>query len=267
MKKTISFILLYCIILSDVSGKVDVSQKLKAVLIVGYQEDLTKNAIKDMDKIAKLLENNGVFVFKFYNKDAIWDNIIIAAKECHFFIYSGHGSKSGKNGSVGGICVDSTISTSKLMSTLELKDDALVVLKSVCYATGSSANDNIEICIKKAKERVYNYAYPFFKIGASAYYANNFRGGVYCFLNDFLNGNSLKKSYVNSTEIFTNIEFEEAFPNEDVMLYSIASSPNEGDAIRTTYINGIEKVERVKSHKKYDIVYVGYSDFSLNNMK
>ncbi len=50
---------------------------------------------------------------------------------------------------------------------------------------GSSAGDNGDIGGKKALKRVSDYSKPFLKIGASAYYANNFGEGCLSFLNDF----------------------------------------------------------------------------------
>ena len=236
---------------------------LKAILIVGHQEDGTANAIKYMDKIADIFLENKVSVHKFYDYKANWDEIIEKAKECSFFVYSGHGSNMGENGNVGGICINSMISSSELIDQLRLKEDALVIFKSVCNGAGSSAGDDNDIGITEAKKRVSYYAYPFFEIGASAYYANNFGDGVYNFLTDFLSGVTLKQSYLNSTKKWTNVEFEEVFSRDTSKFFSIASTPGGGTGTRTSYTNGVKKVEQVEVIKGYSISYVGKPGFSI----
>ncbi len=239
---------------------------LKAILIVGHQEDGTGKAIKDMDKIADLFVENGVAIHKFYDDKANWPQIIETAKECNFFVYSGHGSNRGEHGNVGGICINSTVSSSEIINKLRLKKHALVLFKSVCNGAGSSASDEQDIGINEAKKRVTYYAYPFFEIGASAYYANNFGNGVYHFLIDFLKGLTVKQSYLNSTQIWTNVEFEEKFSRDNTKSISIASTPGGGTATRTTYINGVKKEQEIKSPKGYKIAYVGSAGFSILNM-
>lgn len=241
--------------------------KLKALLIVGHQEDGTKSAIEKMDKIAKLFSENGIKVYKFYNDNANWNEIIKVSKYCNFLVYSGHGSTMGENGNVGGICISSMISTDELLKDLRLKENALVIFKSVCNGAGSSAGDNHDIGIAEAKKRVTYYAYPFFEIGASAYYANNFGDGVYHFLNDFLSGTTLRQAYLTSTKTWTKIEIEETFSRDDTKFISIASTPGGRMATVTTYTNGVKKVEKVKDPKGYKIAYVGNPGFSINDMK
>jgi hypothetical protein len=242
------------------------SKDLKAILIVGHQEDRTKGAIEKMDEIANLFLKKGVLVYKFYDKKADWNEIIKVAKNCNFLLYSGHGSTMGKDGNVGGICINSMISSFELMKNLRLKENALVIFKSVCNGAGSSAGDDNDIGITEAKKRVAYYAYPFFEIGASAYYANNFGNGVYDFLDDFLSGITLKQAYLNSTKTWTNVEFEEVFSRDNTKSFSIASRPGGGTATRTTYTNGVKKVEQVKSPKGYKIAYVGKIGFSIIDM-
>jgi hypothetical protein len=239
---------------------------LKAILIVGHQEDGTGKAIKDMDKIADLFVENGVAIHKFYDDKANWDQIIETAKECNFLVYSGHGSNRGEDGNAGGLCINSRVSSAELMNKLRLKKNAIVLFKSVCNGAGSSASDEQDIGITEAKKRVTYYAYPFFETGASAYYANNFGNGVYHFLMDFLKGLSVQQSYLNSTQIWTNVELEEVFSRDSTKSISIASTPGGGTATRTTYINGVKKEQEIKSPKGYKIAYVGKADFSILNM-
>lgn len=243
-----------------------IPKDLQAILIVGHQEDGTGRAIDNMDNVADVFLANGVSVHKFYDDQANWDRIVETAKDCSFLVYSGHGSNMGENKNVGGLCISSMVSSHELMSELRLKNNALVIFKSVCNGAGSSAGDDNDIGLAEAKKRVTYYAYPFFEIGAAAYYANNFGNGVCDFLTDFLSGVTLKQSYVNSTSIWTDIEFEEEFSRDQTKSFSIASTPGGGTSIRTTYTNGVKKVEEVKSPKGYDIAYVGRKTFSVLNM-
>jgi hypothetical protein len=270
MQKLLIILFLICAcLLNSVSthAQKDHSVKLKAILIVGHQEDGTKEAISDMDKIADLFTQNGVFVYKYYDNDANWNEIINVSKSCSFFVYSGHGSRMGKNGNAGGICINPTISTSELIASLRLRDNSLVIFKSVCFGAGSSAGDDNDIGIVEAKKRVSSYSYPFFKVGASGYYANNYGNGAYNFLSDFLSGITLKQAYLNSAKIWADVEFEAPFPGYKGKSFSIASTQGGRTATRTTYSNGVKKVEEVKSSKGYGIAYVGNSEFSIKEMR
>lgn len=239
-------------------------KNLKAILIVGHQESITKMAIENMNKIANLFSEKGVVVYKFYDEKADWNQIIKVAKNCNFFIYSGHGSRMGENGNAGGICINSMVSSSELMKTLRLKENALVVFQSVCNGAGSSASDEFDIGIAEAKKRVTYYAYPFFEVGASAYYANNFWNGAYDFLKDFLSGITLKESYLNSKTNWTNVEFEEAFSKDKTKSFSIASVPESQTS--TSYTNDNKKIKKTKLPKDYLVAYVGKPGFSIIDM-
>lgn len=269
MNKTVaaSLFLLFIVFGLAVHGQNNPAAGLKALLVVGYQEDQTPAAIQSMNKIADLLKSHGVLVYKFYDKEADWNKIIAVSPECSFFIYSGHGSTMGPNGNVGGLCIKTMISTKELVSQLKLKTNALVLFQSVCYGAGSTAGDDEDIGIEEAKNRVRNYASPFFEVGATAYYANNFENGVFNFLKDFLSGTKLSTIYRKSTENWTTIEFEEPYSAEETKFFSIASSKGGGTAIRTTYINGVKKVEEVKSPKSYEIACIGEPGFNIRIMK
>jgi|SaaInl3SG_22_DNA_1037383.scaffolds.fasta_scaffold08440_3 hypothetical protein len=244
-----------------------IPKDLQAILIVGHQEDGTGRAMDNMDKVADVFLANGVSVHKFYDDQANWNQIVETAKDCSFLVYSGHGSNMGENKNVGGLCVNSMVSSYELMSELRLKENALVVFKSVCNGAGSSAGDDYDIGLTEAKKRVTYYAYPFFEIGAAAYYANNFGNGVCDFLSEFLSGVTLKQSYLNSASTWTDVEFEEEFSRDATKLISIASRPGGGTSTRTTYTNGVKKVEQVKSPKGYSIAYVGGATYSIFDLE
>jgi hypothetical protein len=239
---------------------------LKAILVVGHQEDGTEKAIQEMDKIADLFVSRGITVSRFYDERAIWSDIVTASKEASFFVYSGHGTTLGENNNYGGLCVKSFVSSSMLMQNLRLKKNAVVLFQSVCGGAGSSAGDDGDIGVAEAKNRVVHYSYPFFNVGASVYYANNFKNGVYTFLDAFLSGKKIREIYLDIAQKWTTIDFEEAYQRDNSKNISIASSKGGGYATRITYTNGVRQEEKILSSKSYDIAYVGKADISIRDL-
>lgn len=246
------------------------STPLQALLIIGYEPfgEISQSKIKGMNEIAALLQQHDIVVHQYYHTEATWDNIVAKAKQCHILIYSGHGSWLGQDGKAGGLCLNpSSVSTAKILEELQLQDNALVIFKSVCMGAGSSAGDDDDIGIQEARERVRHYANPFFQIGAAAYYANNYKRGTLKFLSDFLDGVPLQEAYQTSTKLWTTIEFEVPFEYDTTKMFSIASSPGGGTAVRTTYINGVKTVEKIPNPKNYSIAYVGAPVYSIRHLK
>lgn len=243
------------------------TSSLKAVLVVGHQEDGTQKAMAQMDKIADFFLSKGVKVSRFYDDNAIWSDIVASSSDASFFVYSGHGSTLGENNNYGGLCVKSMVSSSELMQKLRLKKNAVVLFQSVCGGAGSSAGDDGDIGIAEAKNRVTHYAYPFFKIGASMYYANNYQDGVYDFLDAFFSGKKLREIYQDIAQEWTKIDVEETYQRDQSKYIGVASSKGGGFATRVTYTNGVRKEERIPSAKSYDIAYVGSADFSIRDLQ
>jgi hypothetical protein len=261
------FILIICSLFQ--SNTIQAQQKyvsLKALLIVGHQEDGTSSAISDMNKIAAVFEQHGIQVYKFYDSKASWGEIKSIAPNCNFLVYSGHGSTLGENGESGGLCINQMISTSQMLNELRLKPNSLILFKSVCMGAGSSAGDEGDIGLTEALKRVTSYASPFFKIGASAYYANNYGGGVEGFLQNFLNNESLQNCFTQSAELWTDIECDKSFTKDAAKRIGIASSAGGGTSTVTTYHNGVKTVKEVETAKSYDIAYVGAAGFSISAM-
>jgi hypothetical protein len=263
----------------------DSFSSLKAVLIVGPQEDGTASAIESMNTMAALFKSHGVKVLCFYNKNADWNKIKEASKEANFFVYSGHGSTMGEGGKTGGLCLTSMISSKEIINELKLKNNAVVIFKSVCGGAGSSADDNGDIGINEALQRVTDYAQPFFRIGASCYFANNVEDGCLLFLNKFFSGNGVGDCFKESTKTATlttitngvktveqivpegtKIEVSKEFRYDKNKQISIASSDWGGTVTRTSYTNGVKKVEQIPSSKDYDIAYVANPDFTINDL-
>jgi len=244
--KLVLFASIFCVLSTIQQSN---AQSKYALLLVGHQEDGTTSAIHEMNKIADLFQANGIGVYKFYDYNANWEEVKRVASECSFLVYSGHGSNLGIQGQVGGLIINPSVSTEKLMSELRLKNNSLILFKSVCYGA------------------VTEYAYPFFEIGAAAYYANNYQNGVYNFLTDFFKGKTIKDAFVNSASTWTDIEFDVPFNRYTNKNISIASSAGGGMATRITYTNGVKKVETVPSPKSYSIAYVGDPNFSINDQR
>ncbi|MFM7730210.1 MAG: hypothetical protein ACKO6L_04145 [Flavobacteriales bacterium] len=240
---------------------------LKALLIVGSQEDGTQSSMEGMDDIADLFKEHGIQVYRFYDQQADWEAITRVAPECSFLVYDGHGSTMGDGGKAGGLCINTMVSSSRIRESLRLHAHALVMFQSVCYGAGSSASDDDDIGILEAKDRVSNYAQTFLDVGADGYYANNYVGGVYFFLQDFLEGISLKEAYQQSVHSYSHIEFEDISKGQPRSYFSIASSPGGGYATRTTYTNGVKKVEQIPSVKDYDIACMGTLDLDVRDLK
>ncbi len=243
------------------------AQGLRAILIVGHQEEGTQKAIRAMNEIADLFETNGVQVYKFYDDQANWQDIVSYARNCNFLVYSGHGSTMGTAKNAGGICISSMVPTAQLIRELRLQPNALVVFKSVCYGAGSSAGDDYDIGLSEAKKRVYHYAYPFFDIGAMGYYADNWGNGAKDFIQAFLAGGHLKDIYYKQAVKWNNIESEDPFDGYYGKRISISSSDNGGISTRTTYVNGVKSVEQIRSPKSYDAAFAGNPDFSIFDMR
>lgn len=240
---------------------------LKAILVVGHQEDGTARAVTEMDKIARLFTDHGVTVEKFYDRKAIWKEVVKASAGANFFVYSGHGTTLGGQNRSGGLCVEPTVSALTMQAELKLADQALVVFQSVCMGAGSSAGDESDIGPDEAEKRVGDYAYPFFSCGAAAYYATNYIGGALEFLSGFLNGDALGDGYKRSASGWTEIEFEKPYDRDPVKSISVASRPGGGTTTLITYTNGKRSSRQIPVVKGYNIAYVGEPGFSVKSMK
>lgn len=241
---------------------------LKAVLVVGPQEDGTTGAITTMNKMATFLRSQSVSVQCFYNEKAIWENIVSASNGAHFFIYSGHGSRMGGGGRAGGLCLAASniVSSDKIEAELKLAKNAMVLFSSVCNGAGSSASDVADIGIEEATKRVTDYARPFFKMGIGCYYANNLGDGCLDFLKDFFDGKPVKECFTNSASTWCKIEKASPTSVGVGLEISIASTNWGGISTVTTYENGVKKEKQVPSIKEYDIAYVGNPAFTLKNI-
>ncbi len=237
---------------------------MRAVLVVGHQEDGTSAAISEMDKIANFLRARSVKVETFYDAKADWANISKAANGANFFLYSGHGGHFGEGGTWGGLSVTDIVHGQDI-EKLRFAPHALVLFQSVCGGAGSSADDEGDIGIKEAEKRVREYSSSFFKAGAGAYFAVNTTGGGLEVLQTMFTGKTLQDGYAKTCQHFYKVEFTRPFKNN--LEISLASSDWGGTVTRTTYTNGKKTVEEIPSSKNYSVAFIAPANFSLQNMR
>jgi hypothetical protein len=242
------------------------ADQLRAVIIVGDQQDGTVSAIKEMEEIHSFFKSKNVIVKTFYHPKTSWKDIVKASKDASFFVYSGHGM-SWPDGKYGGLDLDKAISSKDIMNGLKLKANAIVIFKSVCGGAGSSASDDGDIGIKKAIERVSDYSRPFLNIGVSAYYANNFGEGCLSFLNDFFEGKTMKECFDNSIGWSAKLEIDQKYKYDRIKSIGLASCDWGGTVTKTSYIKGVKSVREVPATKDYDIAYVANSRYNLSTLK
>ena len=257
---------LLCILLSLPFISYSQADQLRAVIIVGDQQDGTMNAIEDMENIHTLFKSKNVIVKTFYHPKTSWKDIVKASKDASFFVYSGHGM-SWPDGKYGGLDLNEAISSEDIVNDLKLRSNAIVIFKSVCGGAGSSASDDGDIGIKKAIERVSDYSKPFLNIGASAYYADNFGEGCISFLNIFFEGKTIKECFGNSIGWLAKFEIEKNYKFDKRKSIGLASSDWGGTVTKTSYINGVKSVREVPATKDYNIAYVANPSYSISILK
>lgn len=235
--------------------------KLKAVVVVGTDLIGETEGIESSEEIAVFLEEKGVEVHRFFVEDSNWDDIKKAANGAHFFVYRGHGGRSG--GKAGGLYLTTTVSNETIRQELKLHRNAVVVFLSVCNGAGSSATDDGDIGIEEAKKRVTSYAHPFVDIGASCYYANNLGSGGLNFLKDFFDGKTLDECYETSTATWVEVEMNETYTHDTSKNISIASADWGGFSTVTTIVDGKKVSKKVPASKHYSIAFVGDGEFSI----
>lgn len=242
------------------------ADQLRAVIIVGDQQDGTFNAIEDMENIHTFFKSKNVIVKTFYHPKTSWKDIVKESKDASFFVYSGHGM-SWPDGKYGGLDLNEAISSEDIVNDLKLRSNAIVIFKSVCGGAGSSASDDGDIGIKKAIERVSDYSKPFLNIGASAYYADNFGEGCLSFLHIFFEGKTIKECFDNSIGWSAKLEVDQNYKYDRSKSIGVASSDWGGTITKISYINGVKSVREVPATKDYDIAYVANSRYNISTLK
>ena len=265
--KTILF-LIFCIstfFLGFTQNSSSSNQK-EAVLIVGDQSPAEYKT--RMEELAVILEAHKYKVHRFYSPNNKWVDIKKAALNASFFIYNGHGTHLGLNGGYGGLVIQEFISAQRIIDELKFNRNPVVIYQSACGGAGSSALDKAEIGIVEASKRVAETAKPFLTIGASAYYADNYYGGVNNFLELFLSGKPLGEVYSEIASEWTNIEVNRALNDADLApnLFLGVSSTGSGKKEVINTVNGKQVKRYVNEPKEYDIAFIGPNDLTISEI-
>jgi len=242
----------------------DSLKRIKVVIVVGPVEESTKEFIDEKKELANFLRAYGVQVKEYYHPNANWADVKAESKGAHIFIYSGHGSTVGENGCSGGLCLTDGITSAGDMSNgLELNKNALILFNHVCRGAGSSASDDGDIGKIEAAKRVTDYSYPFIQKGAGCYYANNTNGALQPFLERFFNKmpvSSIWKEVSGSKKIV----IDQKYKYDKRFQIALGADDDTGTTFtRTTTINGVKKVEKIKGSISYDAAIVGIPQFTV----
>ncbi len=261
-----AMVLLCFLVLLGNFGTSAFGQHRKALIVNG--PDGMLEAIEAQNLI-QLMQSSGYEVGYLAGRSATWEKVKSAAQGVHILIYSGHGSILGYDGT-GGLCLhasngDGIVSSQTLETSIQLAPNALVLFKSVCRGAGSSAGDNGDIGIREATTRVAAYARPFFTMGASAYYADNYSDGIEGFLELMLQGYTMNEAYKVQVEFWNEIVYEGKLSYAPQMNIGISKSSYSGDAIRTIESGGQTITERIEVEASYDVAFAGRSEYRLTS--
>lgn len=228
----------------------------KAVLVVGPCEDITAVDIAESKRIARLLRNRGISVHEFYHPQADWKAITKATSGADLFVYMGHGTTMGEGGSPGGFFLSGNrfVSAAAIREELKLKAGALVLFQSVCYGAGSTAGDTVDIQVREAMQRVSSYARPFIEGGAGAYFAVNVGGGAFRFLDELLQGKTIREGFDAAARSGYTVDSVASFSASAYV--GVASRKGGGSCTRTTWRNGVAESREVPSVRSFDIAFV-----------
>ncbi len=249
-------------------------KQLKAVIVVGDVDSDDKDGWWNKEFVAQQKQNAaylrkcGVKVFEFYHPNTKWKDIVSASKGANIFIYSGHGSNQGINYPAGGLCLmDGIRHASEIKSELKLHKNALVIFNSACSTAGSSAGDKFDIGYKEAQKRVAEYAYPFLCTTNGAYLADNNTDWMIPFFKQFFNGKALKEIYKKELLSYDKLEPIGIYKYDKSYEVGVSSNlPITEYEELTTVTNGKTTVEKIKSHKEYDIAYVSKPNYCVKDL-
>jgi hypothetical protein len=264
--KTIVVCLFVICVFQKSQAQVAVDSKKLAVCIIGGNLLNQKSEEYEVNKIVQLLESQNYTVQKFYHPNDNWDEISEASLNASIFIYRGHGIRLGIDGGFGGMSLYESVSGKKIASELKFNKSPIVLFPSVCGGAGSTAEDETDIGISEARNRVFGSALPFFIAGASAYYANNYNKGMYDFLELMFTGKTLGEAFDITGSKTNTLEMNQRVNDKRVnVLYKIGISSSEGGgtAIITTSNNGVLNSKTIVSPKGYEIAYMGDPNYRM----
>jgi hypothetical protein len=131
-------------------------------------------------------------VVKVYSPNATWSAVKAAAKGASILIYFGHGNGwpspytydpnyttkdgFGLNSSAGNGDYNNKYYGEPYVASLELADNAIVMLHHLCYASGNSEPGQAEPSLSTARKRIDNYGAGFLRSKARVVLADGHRG-------------------------------------------------------------------------------------------
>lgn len=246
-------------------------QTPKAVIVNGNDGTIDQEA----QDLINLFKSHGYTTVYLTGNNANWEAVKAKSQGANVFIYSGHGSTQGYNGT-GGLCLNSqeSYSGSDIISSYAFEKDirlaqgAIVYFKSVCGGAGSSASDRNDIGVEDAKQRVASYSYPFFNMGASAYFASNYSGHALKVFQSLMAGSTLEDAFRDLLWSSQTIEYVGVHSLDPSKSIGIASNYSPGTTTRyiTTY-SGNHKETRTETFsrfREYNIAFAGNKTFKLN---
>jgi hypothetical protein len=149
----------------------------------GYANEAYKEAIRYTSNVKKV-----------YSPNATWSAVKSATKGASIVIYFGHGNGwpspytydpeyktkdgFGLNSSAGNGDYNNKYYGEPYVSTLDLADNAIILLHHLCYAAGNSEPGHAEPSVTTAKKRIDNYGAGFLRTKARAVLADGHAGPV-----------------------------------------------------------------------------------------
>ena len=214
----------------------------KALIVNAPDGSLSSN---DISLMRQILSSEGYAVTVLEGGRATWPAVKSNAQGAHVFVYSGHGSNQGYEGT-GGLCLSGSarhdiVSSFTVEKEVKLAPGALVIFKSVCGGAGSSASDRGTISTAEAVKRVSAYSHAFFNMGAEAYFADNTGGrdecGAVTFLRLMTQGQTLKQAYDARSATWFDQRYFEVLDYDPSKKVAVAQS-NWGDSSFNLAISG-----------------------------
>ncbi len=163
----------------------------KAVLVVGPvdppEHTTTKSYIAWADRLATIMERNGMQVVKVYWPYSTWENVRAAIGGASVIVYKGHGFGLGDipadttelYGSLNGFClVDPTdppgarLGTQDMLVTTNRLASNAIGFFFCCYCGGGSASDPTPVAEGLARRRIEAYASTVMRMGGGGYFAS-----------------------------------------------------------------------------------------------
>jgi hypothetical protein len=168
----------------------------------------------------------------------------------------------------GGLVVQEFVSAQQIKDELKFNRNPVVIYQFACGAAGTSETDKGEIGIREATKRVAETAKPFLKVGAGAYYADNYIGGVNNFLELFLSGKTIGDVYQETASEWCTIEVNRLLNDVDLnsnLSIEVSSSGGEQKEVVKT-INGKQVKKIVIEPKEYSVAFVGRKELTVNDV-